>query len=544
MFYKQYLVIDYGTTHIKGVLLKDSFGNISILRKEILPIVNLQGSEENEYEYNLIRFIQSFFPEERNLHLNIPLENVIVRDLSLQLDEEKVLRSIIPAEVESLLPFPMEMMSTRFCIWKIEEENSRTITFSVINDNITQTAEPLIKNQKHIRAIYTNLFSLSCLLFHKREHERIITEEKQAQLDMGGKVSVLNFCLNGKVFFSRYFPIGGETITRKISNRLGISYKDAEEIKMSLSFNIINPGEEAIQKLNKQFKLKEGQVQIILSCIMETLKSILAEVKKSFLVIEPKMVPTEIFLSGGTSLLSGINQYFSDSLGISCRNYELIESDSLGLDKNIYLTCLGEHYHSKLPSKYKVDFMNESISKKVSSSAFQLSKFKPHFILAGIILILFLAVFGISIWNHKSKLRANEEILKSKYEIGFGRKLSDGAEPLAEATAETKKEKDRTEIIRTFYDKDGVLDLILEINNLFPGKEDLDFMLDQFSYDTTSVHIYGRVNELSEIGTIEVALSKSNKFKNIEVMNKRLITGVTKFKASFKIKMDIKSAGK
>jgi general secretion pathway protein L len=544
MYYQQYLIIDYGTTHIKGILFRNSLGTVSILRRETLPIVHLVDSEEDEYEYNIVRFTQSFFPEEKNLILNIPTEKVIIRDVSLTLDNEKTIRAVVPTEVENLLPYPMEVMTTKFCIWKIENENSRTITFNVHNNDLSITAEPLIKNESQIQSIYTDLFSLSCLLRQRYHKASIVTDEKLAQLDIGGRISILNFCLNGKVFFSRYFPIGGETITKAISKKLDLSYSEAEAIKVGIDFDITEPQEEIVKKYKKQFGLNNEQYTIVIDCIVNVIRTLSAEVRRSLLVVEPKLVPTQVYLSGGSSSFPGLSKILSEKISLPCTYYDFVELEEFGSNKNIYAVCLGENFHKKLKKNDRVDFLTDQISKKISASSFQIGKFKPHLAISSISLILLLIVFSVGIYNDKKKLQAQKESLRSKFQQGFGRALTDEEDAISAATMERNKEKKRSEIVRLFLSKEGILDLILEANNRFPTKEELDFVLDQFSFDADSIQIYGRVNEYSEIGIIQSALEKSSKFKNIEVMNKRLITGVAKFKVSFKIKMDLKTAGK
>ena len=76
------------------------------------------------------------------------------------------------------------------------------------------------------------------------------------------------------------------------------------------------------------------------------------------------------------------------------------------------------------------------------------------------------------------------------------------------------------------------------VQEYFPSK-DFDFILDQFTLDGNNVSIYGRVNEFQDIGAVQSALEKSSKFKNIKVVNKNLINGVTKFKVRFKIELEI-----
>jgi general secretion pathway protein L len=79
--FDRYLAIDYGSTNIKGILFSNSFGTTKILRSETLPIIQLGENEGDEYEYNIIRFVQSFFPEETEVILNLPIQRVTIRDI-------------------------------------------------------------------------------------------------------------------------------------------------------------------------------------------------------------------------------------------------------------------------------------------------------------------------------------------------------------------------------------------------------------------------------------------------------------------------------
>jgi general secretion pathway protein L len=110
MYYNQYLAIDYGTTHIKGILFRQVLGSVTILRHESLQIVSLPEKQSDEYEYNIVRFIQSFFPEESNFLINIAMDNLFIRDLVIPLNSEKAIKEILPFEVENVVPFPIETM--------------------------------------------------------------------------------------------------------------------------------------------------------------------------------------------------------------------------------------------------------------------------------------------------------------------------------------------------------------------------------------------------------------------------------------------------
>ncbi len=141
MLYDQYLAIDYGSRYIKGILFKNVLGTVTPIRFETLPKIHLNDEEGDEYEYNIIRFIQSFFPEESKFLVNLSIDRLFVRDLIIPLTSEKAVREIIPFEVENKLPFPTETMEVLGILSKIDQENSYVVTFNVQQDEISNVMD-------------------------------------------------------------------------------------------------------------------------------------------------------------------------------------------------------------------------------------------------------------------------------------------------------------------------------------------------------------------------------------------------------------------
>ncbi|MEM7181834.1 MAG: pilus assembly protein PilM [Spirochaetota bacterium] len=540
MLYQQYLVIDYGTTYIKGMLFKEMLGSITILRSEKLSIVNLKGSEEDEYEYNLVRFIQSFFPEEKTFFLNIPTEKIIIRDLQVPFGNQKTVMEVMSSEVESVIPFPIETMSIQGTIWKLTEENSNVITFSAHETDVINSVEPLVKEQEtQVKSLYTDLYSIAAIV--KTHHQKTTNYETEAQLDLGGKISIFNACSQGKLFHSRYFFKGGHHITEKIADTLQMSHNEAEQLKISIDFNIFTEEEaEAKQrsKFLRMFNLKEEDYASLKAIILEVLEEIAEELERSLQVLPIESVPQVVHISGGSSSFPGIETVLSERLEIPFRRYDFLEIEQID-----YVNCLGASYQQKFNKWEKVDFLTERLAKKINVNTFNFAKFQIHFTLTLISLIILLTVFLVGIIIDQKKIKKNQLALKEKYEKGFRTKLK-GKDAAAAAISKVNKEKKKSEIVRLFLDKENILDLIDDISNRFPDKESSDFVLDQFTFNGNNIQLFIRVAEFSDIGALQSGLEKSLKFMKVEVQNKRLIQGAKKYKVSFKFKLELKVKGK
>ncbi|MBK8395698.1 MAG: pilus assembly protein PilM [Leptospiraceae bacterium] len=530
MYYTQYLAIDYGTTHIKGILYRQFLGSVTILRHETLQIVSLPEKESDEYEYNIVRFIQSFFPEETSFLINIAMDNLFIRDLVLPSSSEKAIKEILPFEVENVVPFPIENMVVQGCIWWIGNEVSNVVAFSVHHDEVEKTFKPFMKNDIQLSCISTDSYSLSANVnYHQTKS---IAEKVVGQLDIGGKLSIFNVNSNGLLSHSRFFSGGGFLITEKIAQLLKIEFNKAEQLKLHFNFSFDFIDEEFKTEFLKLHHITAEQFDKIINIIYESMDGIAEEIIKSIYALAPINRPSIIYLSGGGSSFKDTEKYLTNKIGTTVTHYTFLE-----LEDPSFTTALGIGYHSRMKKTHRVDFLTPEFS-KLMRNTIRLDAFKPHLILAGISLFILLTVFIVQMVIDNRKLKAYDTELREKFKQGFGFEVPEDDDVMSVALNKVKEENKKSEIVRLFLNKENILELILDLNQNFPSK-DFDFILDQFTLDGNLVSIYGRVNEFQDIGAVQSALEKSQKFKNLKVVNKNLISGVTKLKVRFKIELEI-----
>lgn len=530
--FDQYLAIDYGSTFLKGVLFKKVLGKVVILRTESLPVVELDESEGDPFEYNIIRFIQSFFPEENRFLINLGIHNLFVRDLTVPLVSEKAIQEVLPFEVENLVPYPMEELEVIGKTWRSNKENSEVISFNVHHSELLRALKPFAKGDLSLSCLSLDSFALSSLV--TKNFPLILAEQSILQLDLGGKYSILNVLFEGKLRHTRQIYIGGEDVSLEIANLLKIELEDARALKESLPIGFLFETVEKSEEISffSKFHITSTQWKTIRKFILAKIEQLIHEVENSIFSLPETERPSLILLSGGASLYPGLTAYLEETLGIKTGRYEF-----LGINDPSFVTAVATGTHFE--SRNRVNFLETGFAKKIHTNRFKLSAFKPHLILVSISLMLLFGVFLIGIILDKRKITANKQVLLEKYKNGIGGELGEEEDPLTEANKKLKAERKKTEIYRLFLSQESVLDVLNEATEQFPSPDVLPFILDQFNFEEKEIQIYGRVNEFGEIGTIQSALEKSEKFTNIQIQNKRLITGVNKFKVSFKIKMDV-----
>ena len=133
-----------------------------------------------------------------------------------------------------------------------------------------------------------------------------------ALLDIGEMVSNLIITVDGLPGFTRDIFVSGEELTMRISNALGISVEEAKKLKC-------NP---------------HGRTQEILNICDAVLLNLISETKLSFdyFMTERNLSISKLFLTGGTSMLEGMNDFFVKNLDMKVERWNPIASLKLTED--------------------------------------------------------------------------------------------------------------------------------------------------------------------------------------------------------------------
>ena len=130
-----------------------------------------------------------------------------------------------------------------------------------------------------------------------------------AVLNIGGRSTNLIF-IAGERFFARTIPIAGYSITQQIAKEFGIGFPEAEELKrhhgfVSLGGAYAEPGSETAASVSK-----------IIRNVMARLHG---EISRSISIYKAQQkgtAPAKMYLTGGSSILTYCDLFFSEKLGI------------------------------------------------------------------------------------------------------------------------------------------------------------------------------------------------------------------------------------
>ncbi len=564
LFSEKYLVIDYGSTHIKGALLQSGGpGGFKILRLESLPIVSLpqaapvpagtsapesSGSGEapvgelEEYEYNLIRYVQSFFPEEQNFLLNLPVDRLYVRDVTVPTTNPKQMGEIIPFEVEALLPVALEEAEVIGQPWESREEDSSVITFTARHESLEAAVRPVLRGDTSIRMLSVDAVGLAGLV-------RMLPAEQWknqsvGQIDVGGRYTIFNVVRDGKLVFSRQLPYGGQDITDLIAEKLGLSTEEAERKKIELELNLGYDSKRAAKPdvFFRRNRIEPKAYEALVAACRRGFDELTEEIERSVLAL-PCETPATFYVSGGAALMGGVREFLEDSLERRVIHYPL--GLSSGQDMSLWATAIGtaEHYRAKPVDR--LDFLESPFGATLRGGSFNLGIFSTPILFVSASVIIFLISLLMSIWQDRREIaKYEQQVIKIAEQIpGLGRKGS-----VEEYVAAARRMCQERLLSTEGQGGARVLDILKSLTDLTPSRSELDFRFSSFQYDDKAVQVIAQfaganqAQSLNSAAQLEEKYKTSPLFSNVEVLRRNILPDKRSVRMTFKLTLKRETA--
>lgn len=513
------LVVDYGSTHIKGALVESSpLGGRRILRLETLPIVSLHGEGGNktgEYEYNVIRFVQSFFPEEVSFILNLSMDRVYVRDIKIPVTNPKQIEEVMPFEVEPLLPVTLDHAEVIGRTWEIGEESSSLISFTAQHSDLQQTVQPLLRANATVQMLSVDCVGLSgagALLPDGLEQTRLT-----GQVDIGGNYTILNFIKEGKLVFTRRIPIGGEQISDLVATTLGIEAHAAEQKKLELELNLAEDPDktERSEAFYRRNRIDKKTLAKLHKKTREVFKELVTEIERTVLSLPLSEEPAIFYLSGGGSLIGGATEYMSSLMDVPVERYPFTLSNE---HKEIarFMTAIGTVEHFKEKPARRFDFLSTAFGMALRRSDFTLKALSTPILLSSIGIIVLLLSFLTGILLDRKQIREYRKQIELIANDIPG--LDKNAESLIDEAA--KICNDRLQYRKNQTGSVRALEILRDLTSRTPPAGQTAFVLKSFNFDGKAAQFEAEVDGFADVQKIQEAYSASPNYSRIEVLRR------------------------
>lgn len=223
--------------------------------------------------------------------MSLPNSAVFTSVIDMPKMTDKEMESAIQFEAKKYVPLPFSEVTLS---WTMISENDDGASIKVL----------LIAVPNQIRDVYIKLFQLAGLNLEIIEIEAlslirslVVDKEKNdVIIDIGAKVTGLNFVRHGTLQLTRNLSIGGDTITDRIAQALNLSAPRAEQFKRDFGLQGTDFLPEAVKPVLSVIKTEVAQIIGIYNA--------------------NKVNTDRIVLVGGGAQLPGIVEYFQNELSV------------------------------------------------------------------------------------------------------------------------------------------------------------------------------------------------------------------------------------
>ena len=300
---KSFLGVDIGTSYIKIIELSrwgkriklENYGEISALAAYEKPFRTFEKSTLTLSSVNIVRAISAILEEAKikttKACFSIPDFSTFFTSFSLPSMTKEEFSEAVKYEARKHIPLPLSEVTLDW--QKINE--GKILLVAVPNEIIEQYQEIAQNSRLELLSLEAEVFGLARALVGEKEEEKTTL----GLIDIGARSTTVSIIEGETLKISHSFDTAGNDLTSNIAKGLNVSYEKAEELKKSHG---LLPAEVNTRNL-----------------LLPLIDLILTEVKKvfqNFFQTENKKVQ-KFILAGGSALLPGLSDYFSENLQMS-----------------------------------------------------------------------------------------------------------------------------------------------------------------------------------------------------------------------------------
>lgn len=227
--------------------------------------------------------------------------------------------SMVRIEIEQNIPFPIdEMVCDRQVLGDTETGDKSVLIVAAKTEQIEGITDALQSAGFSPEIVGVAPIATTNVLLANTDND----PSCKILLDIGAKTTSL-VIVEGEKLFNRSIPVAGQAITKEIAQALGCTQDEAEQVKRENAYvsmgGVTEDEDETLDRISKVCRA--------------VLTRIHAEISRSINYYRGQQqgsAPTRLYLTGGTSMLPQIADFFQDSLGIEVEYLNPFERIAVG----------------------------------------------------------------------------------------------------------------------------------------------------------------------------------------------------------------------
>lgn len=317
---KKVVGIDIGSSAIKLAEITLTKGGATLDNFAVIPAPQ-QAITNGEITDSLLvaETIRSAFRENgfKNKTACVGLSGtaVIIKKISIPRVDPKKLREQVQYEAAQYLPFDVSQVTLEHHVLSFTSspENLDILVIAAQNEYILNYINSI--NQAGLKCGVLDVNSLALANIFEINYGK--TSEPIALFNFGSNITNFLVLFQGEVIFSRDIPVGGFHFTNEISKNMGITFDEAETLKISQS------GDQEVPEETRTF------MNIALDYVTEEIRNSI----DFYTATAQGHLITKAYFTGGASLTAGLVDHLVDILKLPFEPFNPLMSLKPGAKK-------------------------------------------------------------------------------------------------------------------------------------------------------------------------------------------------------------------
>ena len=523
--------IDIGTSSIKAVLVRTGFKDFQV---KSFAFENISQDNENKgdaIKEALKRFIDESDIKDCLILTNIPMEKVLIRDITFPFSDIKKIEEAIKFEAEENIPFPIDEVIIDFKPVQSTETGERKVLLAAAQKDTIRAFIGFF-SEYGLKPAMMGLESQA--LFECYKYFNKIENETVIQLHIGNYKTIVNIIQNNNLLFTRSISIGTGLIYRRISESAKIPITEAAALFENLNLDLHSFDSNLQKDEYKNNKITKNVLRNIFNISTEVINELIEQVllsRKAFSLNYDDPEFSRIIISGGGANIAGIGSLISNEFVLPVVSQPFIEDNREPRIQTQFPIAFGTVLVYLNSSQKTINLLKDEFLPEIASSR------KKYYLAAafGVLTIIILIINLVSTSYLKSESNTKyTDILNDRLKKYFHtRKAS--SDPVKEAMKIVSEQKKELENIEALVHTDKkIIDTLKDILSFLQKGE--TFTLKNMVINETIIQINGAAGTSQNIDDFKNKLINSKMFDNV-TLNTNIKKDAVNFSMTIKFKI-------
>ncbi len=313
------LVVSFGSSHFTAARFSASSKNELVLEEYVSRDLNYDYTQQRDWLpaiESAAREVLSSKSLQGEAHIIAPGYSLLVKKIKVPIVEKSRQAAAITSEAEQNLPYKLEDL-----VWDWEITGSDDFDLDVTLLSCKKDfAEALCQSANRMGLKPLSIRSDSLMEYQAYRQQFPNSSGNVLLLKLGARSSSFVY-IKPDGFLFRGIPLGGNSLTMSIAEKLGISFFNAEKAKLKCA----NSNPEA-QTEETSLKIVRHESQQFMNRVSTEISRSTANFRSQSEVVDPQ----KILLSGRGAMLPGCREHLEENFSLPVEFFNPLEDTQLG----------------------------------------------------------------------------------------------------------------------------------------------------------------------------------------------------------------------